>query len=58
MVRFRCDFGLTFQELDVQVLSVDGNGVEALRRLHVLLQAASGPAVEQTGLTSSIQTQY
>lgn len=58
MIRFVCDFWLTFQELDVQVLSVDGDGVEALRRLHVLLRAASGPAVEQTGLTSSVQTQY
>lgn len=41
----------------MQVLPADGHGVEALRGLHVVLQAAGGQAVQQAGLTGSIQTQ-
>lgn len=41
----------------MQVVPVDGDSVEALRGLHILLRAAGGPAAQQAGLPSSIQTQ-
>lgn len=48
---------LTLQEVHVQVLPADGDGVEALRGLHVHLRAAGGPAAQQAGLSGSVQTQ-
>lgn len=50
-------FWLTFQELHVDVILVDGDGVEALAGLDILLQAAGGPVMQQAGFPSSIQTQ-
>lgn len=41
----------------MQVPSADGHGVEALRGLRVLLQAAGGQTVQQAGLTGSVETQ-
>lgn len=57
-VRFWSDtkFWLTFQELHVDVVSVDGDGVEALARVDVLLQAAGGPVAQQAGFSGSVQT--
>lgn len=41
----------------MDVVSVDGDGVEALARVDVLLQAAGGPVAQQAGFSGSIQTQ-
>lgn len=48
---------LTFQKLDIAVIFVDGDGVEALCRLYVLLRAAGGQRLQQAGLSGSIETQ-
>lgn len=55
--RQHCVSSLTLQEVHVQVVPVDGDGVEALRGLHVHLWATGGPAAQQAGLSRSIQTQ-
>ena len=51
------EWSLTLEELDLQVFSVDGDGVEALGGHHVLFQTPRGETVEQAGLPGPVQTQ-
>lgn len=41
----------------MEVVPADGDAVEALRRLHVLLRAAGGQSAQQAGLPRSVQAQ-
>lgn len=48
----------TLEELNVQLLSVDRDGMEPLRGWHFLLRAACHKALKKTRLARTIQTQH